>query len=164
MMQLFCPACENVVWVEAGEPHDTICCPECKIMISLLGRRKARPVTGVSHPDAHMIAGPEPRKKSRVLPPEIDLAQEPDEGTLPRAESWEEQPDQDFSVPVGDPPTRYVALPYRPEGGVNFWRLPAFVATLLLLGLPSAVWRASLDRASTLFCSTRCCWAWAWRA
>ena len=43
MLQIFCPACENVVWVEeAGDK--VVCCPECGSVLHALNRRKARRV------------------------------------------------------------------------------------------------------------------------
>ena len=42
MMQLYCPACENVVWIEGTQPDDAVPCPSCRQPIYWLGRRKAR--------------------------------------------------------------------------------------------------------------------------
>ena len=47
MIQLFCPACENVVWVEATDAAGAGRCPECSHSIHSLHRRKSRPLAEV---------------------------------------------------------------------------------------------------------------------
>src|SRR5690242_13952442 len=45
VIQLFCPACENVVWVEEADAEEPVFCPECSQAIHASGKRKARPLT-----------------------------------------------------------------------------------------------------------------------
>jgi hypothetical protein len=142
MIQLYCPACENVVWVEEGDAEMAFC-PECSQAIHSLGKRKARPVTD-SRPNSsngHVV--PARETPNRSSPPcsgqsSKDEAAEqfPVAGASPPAEEVPEvEEDPDFPVPWPEPLLRFVALPYRPEGGCSPGHLPGFFAVLLLGGM-----------------------------
>src|SRR3954451_22970264 len=45
VIQLFCPACENVVWVDEADTEEPVFCPECSQAIHASSKRKARPLT-----------------------------------------------------------------------------------------------------------------------
>src|SRR5436853_204305 len=45
VIQLFCPACENVVWVDGADTEEPVFCPECGMAIHATSKRKARPLT-----------------------------------------------------------------------------------------------------------------------
>lgn len=111
MMQLYCPACENVVWLD-GEAEDAAPCPSCEQPIHWLGRRKARPT---ANPDARLVAAPRSTARLPVAPPLED-----------------EPPEQDFALPVPETVPVFVGLPYRAEGGVSLLRLPFFIGGVWL--------------------------------
>lgn len=119
MMQLYCPACENVVRIEGAEADDVVPCPECEQPICWHGRRKARLALNTSMPRA-------PARETALA--EVEAA--------PVSEAtWEDPGEQDFSIPCPEPATRFVPLPYRSEGGVNPRRLPFFLVAVLLGGM-----------------------------
>lgn len=129
MMQLYCPACENVVWLASDAPDEVLPCPECKQPIYWLGRRKARPVTGSpSSPDSRVIASP-----ARITQPSWATASTGEENRADEAD-WVERIEHDFSVPCPEPTSRFVPLPYRPEGGMSLTRLPLFLGFVGLGG------------------------------
>ena len=145
MIQLFCPACENVVWVEAVEATNSGCCPECGHSIHAPNRRKSRPLVEAAHAPAgeHILPAPDVEKNPVAFcPPAAEGEEEPfedpqSEPALPMGEETGEA-----SLPWQDAPPRFVALPYRAEGGCSLLRLPLFVAALLLAG-PALGWVAS---------------------
>ncbi len=129
MIQLFCPACENVVWVEEVDTEEPVFCPECSSAIHASGKRKARPLTPPADRPAprpaatpsHVVPASEARPPGgfEPLPPadeEIEDAQVDEE-----AETLEG--DEEFCVPWPEMVPRFVALPYRPEGGCDPARL-----------------------------------------
>jgi hypothetical protein len=133
MMQLYCPACENVVWIECNEPEETAACPECQQPIRGLERRKARPLNDL--PPA-----PPGGESIIAVPGRITCPSWAPSGprVTPAAEeeSWEDDVEPDFIVDCPEPNSGYfVALPYRAEGGVSLARLPLFVAGVVLGGV-----------------------------
>ncbi len=129
MMQLYCPACENVVWLESDAADDVVPCPECRQPIYWLGRRKARPVSDPpAAPDSRVVGTPE-----RITRPSWSPSAPAKEDRADEA-NWEKPVEQDFSLPCPEPTPRFVPLPYRPEGGVNLARLPLFLGSVLLGG------------------------------
>jgi hypothetical protein len=149
MIQLFCPACENVVWVETVEATNSGFCPECGHSIHAPNRRKSRPLVEAApaHGPAgeHIIPAPELDKQ---LPPHSPPAPEDGqeelfEETESETEPAAEEEDGASCLPWQDTSPRFVALPYRAEGGCSLARLPLFVVTLLLGGLTLG-WAASV--------------------
>ncbi len=118
MIQLFCPACENVFQVEEIGADGTLPCPACKQPINALARRKAR-----SASDPRVVPAPARITCPSWVPPASQPSTEDEE-------NWEEP---ELPVPSPEPP-RFAALPYRPEGGVRVARLPLFVGGVLLAG------------------------------
>jgi hypothetical protein len=149
VIQLFCPACENVVWVEANEATNTGCCPECGHSIHAPNRRKSRPLVEAAPAHApaaeHIVPAPE---RDKQLP--AFCAPVPEEGQEEPFEESEDGPaleaeeeEGEACAPWQDTPARFVPLPYRAEGGCSLARLPLFAGTLLLAGLALG-WGASV--------------------
>src|SRR5262249_19488381 len=135
MMQLYCPSCENVVWIDYSEPTETVACPECQQPIRLLGRRKARPINELGSPAAgedSIVAAP-----GRITCPSwAPSVPQSTPGADELEESWEEGVEPDFIVECPRSPSAcFVALPYRCEGGVSFARLPLFLGGVILSGV-----------------------------
>jgi hypothetical protein len=143
MIQVFCPACENVVWVDSASEDEPGFCPECRNALHLLTRRKSRPpVDPPKTPsyeeraaDTRVTPGPAPetvRKSAPALAQDPEPAQPTQPAPAPVVEEVPE--DQGFCIPWGDPQTRYVPLPYRPDGGVCPVRFPLYVVALVAAG------------------------------
>jgi hypothetical protein len=133
MMQLYCPACENVVFIEHDDGEEFVPCPSCNNPIYWLERRKARPATEPSDREPRIFAAP-----ARVASPTRVPASAPAQPALERAvpKDGASEGDLDFSVPCPDPEaSRFVALPYRAEGGVHPSRLPLFIVGVLASGV-----------------------------
>ncbi|HKB37066.1 MAG TPA: hypothetical protein VKD72_11470, partial [Gemmataceae bacterium] len=141
MIQVFCPACENVVWVENPGEDRPGSCPECHNALHLLTRRKSRPAVDPA-PDTRVAPGPATetrRKPAPVAAEEPEPAPTRQPAQAPVVEEVPEVPevpeDEGFCLPWGDPQIRYVPLPYRPDGGVSPLRFPFYVAALLAAGV-----------------------------
>lgn len=134
MIQLFCPACENVVWVESADTGDATSCPECNQPIHSLSRRKSRPLAEAPHVGIRE----EKEAASSLLPPPLPLPPAEDEA-VEEAEIDPEEEDLSAEHPESEclwrESVRFVPLPYRAEGGCSLVRLPLFVAGVLLGGL-----------------------------
>src|SRR5262245_4263613 len=79
VIQLFCPACENVVWIEEADPEVPVFCPECNQAIHASSKRKARPLSEHSDRSAarpattgsHVVPASEARPPAfEPLPPD----------------------------------------------------------------------------------------------
>jgi hypothetical protein len=123
MIQLYCPACENVVWLERAT-EDAASCPDCQQPIITPGCRKARPVN-----ETRVFASP--GRITRV-PWTAPVSTRED---APETANQEKCVEQDFSLPCPEPAARFVPLPYRAEGGVNLVRLPLFLAGVALIAV-----------------------------
>lgn len=136
MMQLFCPACENVVWVEPEEGAEAAPCPECGQPIHAHDKRKGRAPSGAAPLGARPPAPfptAEAIRRPAALPSHPVPEDEAVEDVVADEEGRAAEPGEDFGE-LGDEPTpRFVALPYRPEGGCSVLRLPL----LALLSLPA---------------------------
>ena len=156
MIQLFCPACENVVWVEETDNGEPVCCPECSHTIQVSGKRKARPLSESADRSAtrpaptgsHVVPASEARQPAPFDPlPPPDVANEAIEDAQLDEETEGVPEEGEFCVAWSEPAPRYVALPYRAEGGCDPLRLPlpflAIPAGAILLGwLASALGQA----------------------
>src|SRR5437764_6215503 len=89
VIQLFCPACENVVWVEEADAEEVVFCPECGQSLHSSAKRKARPLSGPGDrssprpprpagaagrpgeaaPGSHIVPAPDPVKAPGPFPP-----------------------------------------------------------------------------------------------
>jgi hypothetical protein len=136
MMQLYCPACENVVWVEDND-EEVVPCPECQQPINWLGQHRQRSSTETTLP-----AGQERERDTHIATAAAHLEEETNwrsEASSVAEGSWNDAAAQDFSLPCPAPPPRFVGLPYRPDGGVSLFRLPLFLAGVLIAGVALGV-------------------------
>src|SRR5262245_43241711 len=132
MIQVFCPACENVVWVENPGEDRPGSCPECNNALHLLTRRKSRPA--VEAPDTRVAPGPAAKTRQKPVPVTEEPEPAPTRQPAPTVTVEEVPEDERFCLPWGDPQMRYVPLPYRPDGGVSPLRFPFYLAALLTAG------------------------------
>ena len=143
MIQVFCPACESVVWVEGAGRDDRATCPECGSQLLFLTRRKARPLTDIA---AHVARPPLPTQLAPDPLPdeppddEAEAVEDVDPGAGPEEEVYagpaapaSAEEDEVLAVRPASA-ARFVALPYRAEGGCSVLRLPLFFAALPAAG------------------------------
>ena len=106
MLHVQCQTCAKVFPVEQDFLDDRTPCPQCEQPFAIT------PDTEKSNQDPNAL---------------VPVSVSEDEEEFPRLQSEEET-----SSP--DPVTLYVALPYRPDGGVSWTRFPVFLLQVLLAG------------------------------
>ena len=60
MIQLFCPACENVVWVEEVDAEEPVFCPECSQAIHASSNRASNWRNALGSESCQVLTAPLP--------------------------------------------------------------------------------------------------------
>jgi uncharacterized protein YbaR (Trm112 family) len=97
MIQLYCPACENVVWLESDAADEVLPCPDCRQPIYWLGQRKARPVS-----ETRLVASP-----GHIASPSWTAQAATREAAAEEADQAK-CVEQDISLPCPEPAARFV--------------------------------------------------------